>query len=52
PGDSTRYHRLNWLTETFKLSMDFLKLPYLIDKTHEITQSHVFLHCIAHKHNL
>ena len=51
-GGCSNSDRSQWLTETFKLSLDFLNLLYLTDKTHDITQSHAFLHCIAHKHNL
>lgn len=50
-GGRSNYDRNQWLNETFKLSLDFRNLPYLIDKAHKITQSNAIPHCIAHKHN-
>ncbi|KAL4676308.1 hypothetical protein H8959_010453, partial [Pygathrix nigripes] len=41
-----------WLNEKFKLGLDFPNLPYLIDGTHNVTQSNAILRYIAHKHNL
>ncbi|XP_070343107.1 glutathione S-transferase Mu 2 isoform X2 [Equus asinus] len=46
------YDRSQWLSEKFKLGLDFPNLPYLIDGAHKITQSNAILHYIARKHNL
>ncbi|VTJ68759.1 Hypothetical predicted protein [Marmota monax] len=46
------YDRSQWLSEKFKLSLDFPNLPYLIDGVQKITQSNAILRYIARKHNL
>ncbi|XP_063480594.1 glutathione S-transferase Mu 4 isoform X2 [Symphalangus syndactylus] len=46
------YDRSQWLSEKFKLGLDFPNLPYLIDGAHKITQSNAILRYIARKHNL
>uniref|UniRef100_A0A8C9PU95 Glutathione S-transferase Mu 4 n=1 Tax=Spermophilus dauricus TaxID=99837 RepID=A0A8C9PU95_SPEDA len=51
-GDAPDYDRSQWLSEKFKLSLDFPNLPYLIDGPHRITQSNAILRYIARKHNL
>ncbi|KAG3281312.1 glutathione S-transferase Mu 2, transcript variant X3 [Ictidomys tridecemlineatus] len=51
-GDAPDYDRSQWLSEKFKLSLDFPNLPYLIDGVHKITQSNAILRYIARKHNL
>ncbi|XP_048207766.1 glutathione S-transferase Mu 1-like [Perognathus longimembris pacificus] len=51
-GDAPDYDRSQWLSEKFKLGLDFPNLPYLIDGTHKITQSNAILRYIARKHNL
>ncbi|XP_069862335.1 glutathione S-transferase Mu 4-like isoform X2 [Dipodomys merriami] len=51
-GDAPDYDRSQWLSEKFKLGLDFPNLPYLIDGAHKITQSNAILRYIAHKHNL
>ncbi|KAI6049765.1 GSTM1 [Marmota monax] len=51
-GDAPDYDRSQWLSEKFKLSLDFPNLPYLIDGVQKITQSNAILRYIARKHNL
>ncbi|XP_066103031.1 glutathione S-transferase Mu 1-like [Saccopteryx bilineata] len=51
-GDAPDYDRSQWLSEKFKLGLDFPNLPYLIDGTHRLTQSNAILRYIARKHNL
>ncbi|XP_046505733.1 glutathione S-transferase Mu 1-like [Equus quagga] len=51
-GDAPDYDRSQWLSEKFKLGLDFPNLPYLIDGAHKITQSNAILRYIARKHNL
>ncbi|XP_041494089.1 glutathione S-transferase Mu 4 [Microtus oregoni] len=51
-GDAPDYDRSQWLSEKFKLGLDFPNLPYLIDGPHKITQSNAILRYIARKHNL
>ncbi|XP_042536233.1 glutathione S-transferase Mu 1-like isoform X2 [Dipodomys spectabilis] len=51
-GDAPDYDRSQWLSEKFKLGLDFPNLPYLIDGAHKITQSKAILRYIARKHNL
>ncbi|XP_017174951.1 glutathione S-transferase Mu 4 isoform X2 [Mus musculus] len=51
-GDAPDYDRSQWLSEKFKLGLDFPNLPYLIDGSHKITQSNAILRYIARKHNL
>ncbi|XP_066209068.1 glutathione S-transferase Mu 1 isoform X1 [Saccopteryx leptura] len=46
------YDRSQWLSEKFKLGLDFPNLPYLIDGAHKLTQSNAILRYIARKHNL
>ncbi|XP_037356728.1 glutathione S-transferase Mu 1-like [Talpa occidentalis] len=46
------YDRSQWLSEKFKLGLDFPNLPYLIDGAHRITQSNAIVRYIARKHNL
>ncbi|KAM4872830.1 glutathione S-transferase Mu 5-like [Thomomys bottae] len=50
--DVPDYERSQWLSEKFKLGLDFPNLPYLIDGAHRITQSNAILRYIARKHNL
>ncbi|XP_004582211.2 glutathione S-transferase Mu 1 [Ochotona princeps] len=51
-GDAPDYDRSQWLSEKFKLGLDFPNLPYLIDGTHKITQSNAILRYLGRKHNL
>ncbi|XP_008848595.1 glutathione S-transferase Mu 2-like [Nannospalax galili] len=51
-GDAPDYDRSQWLSEKFKLGLDFPNLPYLIDGPTKITQSNAILHYIARKHNM
>ncbi|XP_012887314.1 PREDICTED: glutathione S-transferase Mu 1-like isoform X2 [Dipodomys ordii] len=51
-GDAPDYDKSQWLSEKFKLGLDFPNLPYLIDGAHKITQSKAILRYIARKHNL
>ncbi|XP_040854561.1 glutathione S-transferase Mu 2 isoform X4 [Ochotona curzoniae] len=51
-GDAPDYDQSEWLSEKFKLDLDFPNLPYLIDGTHKITQSNAILRYLARKHNL
>ncbi|XP_006979548.1 glutathione S-transferase Mu 4 [Peromyscus maniculatus bairdii] len=51
-GDAPDYDRSQWLSEKFKLGLDFPNLPYLIDGSHKITQSNAILRYIARKNNL
>ncbi|XP_006197481.1 glutathione S-transferase Mu 1-like [Vicugna pacos] len=51
-GDAPDYDRSQWLSEKFKLGLDFPNLPYLIDGAHRLTQSNAILRYIARKHNL
>ncbi|KAM4872616.1 glutathione S-transferase Mu 1-like [Thomomys bottae] len=51
-GGAPDYDRSQWLSEKFKLGLDFPNLPYLIDGAHRITQSNAILRYIARKHNL
>uniref|UniRef100_A0AC11B855 Uncharacterized protein n=1 Tax=Ovis aries TaxID=9940 RepID=A0AC11B855_SHEEP len=46
------YDRSQWLSEKFKLGLDFPNLPYLIDGAHKLTQSNAILRYIARKHNM
>ncbi|OBS65319.1 hypothetical protein A6R68_06142, partial [Neotoma lepida] len=51
-GDAPDYDQSQWLSEKFKLGLDFPNLPYLIDGSHKITQSNAIMRYIARKHNL
>ncbi|XP_004582018.2 glutathione S-transferase Mu 4 [Ochotona princeps] len=51
-GDAPDYDRSQWLSEKFKLGLDFPNLPYLIDGTHKLTQSNAILRYLGRKHNL
>ncbi|KAG8511546.1 Glutathione S-transferase Mu 2, partial [Galemys pyrenaicus] len=51
-GDAPDYDRTQWLSEKFKLGLDFPNLPYLIDGAHRLTQSNAILRYLARKHNL
>lgn len=51
-GDAPDFDRSQWLSEKFKLGLDFPNLPYLIDGAHRLTQSNAILRYIARKHNL
>ncbi|XP_005076681.1 glutathione S-transferase Mu 4 [Mesocricetus auratus] len=51
-GDAPDYDRSQWLSEKFKLGLDFPNLPYLIDGSNKITQSNAILRYIARKHGL
>ncbi|XP_028735244.1 glutathione S-transferase Mu 1 [Peromyscus leucopus] len=51
-GDAPDYDRSQWLSEKFKLGLDFPNLPYLIDGSHKITQSNAILRYIARKNNM
>ncbi|XP_051021921.1 glutathione S-transferase Mu 4 [Acomys russatus] len=51
-GDAPDYDRSQWLSEKFKLGLDFPNLPYLIDGSHKITQSNAILRYLARKHNM
>uniref|UniRef100_G1QFA6 Glutathione S-transferase n=2 Tax=Myotis lucifugus TaxID=59463 RepID=G1QFA6_MYOLU len=51
-GDAPDYDRSQWLSEKFKLGLDFPNLPYLIDGAHRLTQSNAILRYLARKHNL
>ncbi|KAL1772222.1 glutathione S-transferase Mu 1 isoform X3 [Sigmodon hispidus] len=51
-GDAPDYDQSQWLSEKFKLGLDFPNLPYLIDGSHKITQSNAILRYLARKHNL
>ncbi|XP_058511149.1 glutathione S-transferase Mu 2-like [Ochotona princeps] len=54
-GDAPDDDQSQWLSEKFKLGLDFPNLtclPYLIDGTHKLTQSNVIVHYLARKHNL
>ncbi|KAK1328902.1 hypothetical protein QTO34_011072 [Cnephaeus nilssonii] len=51
-GDAPDFDRSQWLSEKFKLGLDFPNLPYLIDGTHRLTQSNAILRYLARKHNL
>ncbi|XP_052586188.1 glutathione S-transferase Mu 2-like [Peromyscus californicus insignis] len=51
-GDAPDYEQSQWLSDKFKLGLDFPNLPYLIDGSHKITQSNAILRYIARKHNL
>ncbi|XP_032752819.1 glutathione S-transferase Mu 2-like [Rattus rattus] len=46
------FDRSQWLSEKFKLGLDFPNLPYLIDGSHKITQSNAILRYLGHKHHL
>uniref|UniRef100_A0A8D1YEY4 Glutathione S-transferase n=1 Tax=Sus scrofa TaxID=9823 RepID=A0A8D1YEY4_PIG len=46
------YDRGQWLSDKFKLGLDFPNLPYLIDGAHKLTQSNAILRYIARKHNM
>uniref|UniRef100_A0A8D1LHH8 Glutathione S-transferase n=1 Tax=Sus scrofa TaxID=9823 RepID=A0A8D1LHH8_PIG len=46
------YDRSQWLSDKFKLGLDFPNLPYLIDGAHKLTQSNAILRYIARKHNM
>ncbi|XP_038958865.1 glutathione S-transferase Mu 4 isoform X4 [Rattus norvegicus] len=51
-GDAPDYDRSQWLSEKFKLGLDFPNLPYLIDGSHKVTQSNAILRYLGRKHNL
>ncbi|XP_040851567.1 glutathione S-transferase Mu 1-like isoform X1 [Ochotona curzoniae] len=51
-GDAPDYDRSQWLSEKFKLDLDFPNLPYLIDGTHRLTQSNAIVRYLGRKHNL
>ncbi|XP_006979549.2 glutathione S-transferase Mu 1 isoform X1 [Peromyscus maniculatus bairdii] len=51
-GDAPDYEQSQWLSDKFKLGLDFPNLPYLIDGPHKITQSNAIIRYIARKHNL
>uniref|UniRef100_A0A5F9CEG5 Glutathione S-transferase n=1 Tax=Oryctolagus cuniculus TaxID=9986 RepID=A0A5F9CEG5_RABIT len=51
-GDAPNYDRSQWLSEKFKLGLDFPNLPYLIDGTHKLTQSNAIMRYLARKHGL
>ncbi|XP_040851581.1 glutathione S-transferase Mu 1-like isoform X4 [Ochotona curzoniae] len=51
-GDAPDYDQSQWLSEKFKLGLDFPNLPYLIDGTHKLTQSNAILRYLGRKHNL
>uniref|UniRef100_A0A287BL04 Glutathione S-transferase n=1 Tax=Sus scrofa TaxID=9823 RepID=A0A287BL04_PIG len=51
-GDAPDYDRSQWLSDKFKLGLDFPNLPYLIDGAHKLTQSNAILRYIACKHNM
>ncbi|XP_040854544.1 glutathione S-transferase Mu 1 isoform X3 [Ochotona curzoniae] len=51
-GDAPDYDQSQWLSEKFKLGLDFPNLPYLIDGTHRLTQSNAILRYLGRKHNL
>nr|XP_034355334.1 glutathione S-transferase Mu 2-like isoform X2 [Arvicanthis niloticus] len=51
-GDAPDYDRSQWLSEKFKLGLDFPNLPYLIDGSYKITQSNAILRYLGRKHNL
>ncbi|KAM5293642.1 glutathione S-transferase Mu 4-like [Glossophaga mutica] len=51
-GDAPDFDRSQWLSEKFKLGLDFPNLPYLIDGAYRLTQSNAILRYIARKHNL
>uniref|UniRef100_A0A4X1UR95 Glutathione S-transferase n=1 Tax=Sus scrofa TaxID=9823 RepID=A0A4X1UR95_PIG len=51
-GDAPDYDRSQWLSDKFKLGLDFPNLPYLIDGAHKLTQSNAILRYIARKHNM
>ncbi|XP_024426226.2 glutathione S-transferase Mu 1 [Desmodus rotundus] len=51
-GDAPDFDKSQWLSEKFKLGLDFPNLPYLIDGAHKVTQSNAILRYIARKHNL
>ncbi|KAM4872622.1 glutathione S-transferase Mu 2 isoform 4-T4 [Thomomys bottae] len=51
-GGAPDYDGSQWLSEKFKLGLDFPNLPYLIDGSHKITQSNAILRYVARKHNL
>ncbi|XP_028613090.1 glutathione S-transferase Mu 2 isoform X2 [Grammomys surdaster] len=51
-GDAPDYDRNQWLSEKFKLGLDFPNLPYLIDGSHKVTQSNAILRYLGRKHNL
>ncbi|XP_058511158.1 glutathione S-transferase Mu 1 [Ochotona princeps] len=51
-GDAPDHDQSQWLSEKFKLGLDFPNLPYLIDGTHKLTQSNAILRYLGRKHNL
>nr|XP_006979550.1 glutathione S-transferase Mu 1 isoform X2 [Peromyscus maniculatus bairdii] len=51
-GDAPDYEQSQWLSDKFKLGLDFPNLPYLIDGPHKITQSNAIIRYIARKNNL
>ncbi|XP_036045678.1 glutathione S-transferase Mu 2-like [Onychomys torridus] len=51
-GDAPDYDQSQWLSDKFKLGLDFPNLPYLIDGSHKITQSNAILRYLARKNNL
>ncbi|KAM7538954.1 hypothetical protein Aperf_G00000052731 [Anoplocephala perfoliata] len=48
PGNS----REEWLSEKFKLGLDFPNLPYYIDGDYKLTQSSAIMEYIADTHNM
>lgn len=46
-GDTPDCDRSQWLSDKFRLGLDFLNLPYLIDGAYRLTQSNAIgsLHC-------
>ncbi|XP_040851549.1 glutathione S-transferase Mu 1-like isoform X2 [Ochotona curzoniae] len=51
-GDGPDCDISQWLSEKFKLGLDFPNLPYLIDGTHKLTQSNAIVRYLGRKHNL
>ncbi|XP_021051794.1 glutathione S-transferase Mu 2-like isoform X1 [Mus pahari] len=51
-GDAPDFDRSQWLSEKFKLGLDFPNLPYLIDGSHKITQSNAILRYLGRKHHM
>uniref|UniRef100_A0A8C5KCZ9 glutathione transferase n=1 Tax=Jaculus jaculus TaxID=51337 RepID=A0A8C5KCZ9_JACJA len=46
------YDRSQWLSDEFKVGLDFPNLPYLINGAHKITPSNAILCSLASKHKL